>query len=57
MSDVVMTGSAYGNPKDNLNIRGINKNLAIKWRSYLPKGMNRLFKLFLRKEMKYFGYM
>ncbi len=37
--------------------RGINKELGDKWRSHLHPLINHLFKILLKKEMKYFGYL
>jgi hypothetical protein len=55
--DIPTADSSY-TPIGSVNrVRGINKELADKWRKYMHPLVNHLFKILLKKEMKFFGYL
>ena len=55
--DIPEADSSYAKVGSVRSVRGINKELADKWREHMHPLVNRLFKILLKKEMKYFGYL
>lgn len=55
--DIPRVDSSYAKIGSVNRVRGINKDLADKWRKYMHPLVNHLFKILLKKEMKYFDYL
>ena len=54
--DIEQADSSYVLKDNSHKLKGINKELKNKWKDYIHPIVNYLFKILLRKEMKYFGY-
>jgi hypothetical protein len=54
--DIPHADSSYTKIGSISSARGINKELGDKWREHMHPLVNHLLKIFLKKEMKYFGY-
>ena len=55
--DIPQADSSYTKVGSVNKARGINKELAGKWRKHLHPLVSHLFRILLKREMKYFGYL